>query len=48
VATEADATVERLLQKKYTVIEELLEAVFYMRSAPRLHAVDRDGAVVNI
>jgi hypothetical protein len=32
LATEADATVEGLLQKKHATTEELLEAVFSVQS----------------
>jgi hypothetical protein len=44
VATYTDETLEELLEKKQTRIEELLEAVFSMRSAPRLYTADGNGA----
>jgi hypothetical protein len=48
VATEAGATLEILLEKKYAVIKELLEAVFSMPSDPRPHTEDRNGAAISI
>jgi hypothetical protein len=38
---------EELLEKKQATIKELLEAVFSMRSAPRLYKGDRNGARVS-
>jgi hypothetical protein len=46
VATEADATVEKLVEKKHAAIE-LLEAVFSMQSAPKLYTADRVEAGPN-
>jgi hypothetical protein len=46
-ATEADATVNGLLEKKHMLVEELLEAVFIMQSAPRLYTRDQNGTVVS-
>jgi hypothetical protein len=46
-ATESDATVEELLEKKHATIDELFEAVLYMRSAPMLYTEDRKGTAVS-
>jgi hypothetical protein len=45
-ATEADATLEELLEKKHATIEEPLEAVFSVRFAPRPYTGGRNGAAV--
>jgi hypothetical protein len=44
-ATKANVTVEELLDKKHITIEELLGAVFFMRSAWRLYTGDRKGTL---
>jgi hypothetical protein len=41
-ATEADATVEELLEKKYSTTEELLKAVFSMQSTLRVYTRDEN------
>jgi hypothetical protein len=46
VATEANAPVEELLNKKHATIEELLEAVFSMRGAQVPLTGDRNGTAV--
>jgi hypothetical protein len=43
---QTDATVNGLLEWKHTLIEELLEAVFSTRSAPRLYTRNQNGTAV--
>jgi hypothetical protein len=46
-AIEADATSDGLLNKKHATISKLLEAVFSMRSAPRLKIGNRNATAVS-
>jgi hypothetical protein len=45
--TQADATVEELMEKKHATIGELLEAMFSMRSASRIYTGNRNGIASN-